>query len=436
MPTPAERRRARDRRRRKEAAERRKREARQEKRQDARQQRRERVNKMGLLRPEQRQDRIQDILRGGVKRDERRRLALLRESRTTANAKAVKSMLDLTPEQRAKRISAIFGNRELNDAQQRLRSARVRASGRVGKFDPNGPNEPPGGTPPPVPGLPPPAGDNYLDLLEGEQRNAFSLIMLEFDRMGLGRGLARQVYDAVVAGVTNVDMILQLVRQSDVYKQRFPGMALRDSSLPAISEGEYIDLERQYRAIMSTAGLPNGFYDQPSDFAKFIGNDMSPTELQGRVDIARSVAQSVDPFQRNLLSDFYGIGTGELTAHFLDQKRALPILEREVNASGVAVFARNVGLLQGRGIPDFGRLVDLGVSPEEAKGRYGEIESTFRGINRFDFIYGADYSIDDAEKEGFFGDSTKSERLIKTEQATWSGGSRGQTGTGSKRFQF
>lgn len=444
--TPPQRRLRRQRR----AAERRRREEREarqrERRQRERQAERERVNKLGLMTPEERQRAIRKSRRRGNETRESR----LMQSRRTKNAQAVKSLMDLTPQERLRRIRAIRAEESLTEQQERTRIARIRASGRVattlrggGPPHPN-PNNPPGdgqggdndGS---EPGLPPNPEETWENLLEGTQRNAFRLIMLEFKRIGLGEGLAREVYNAVVNGVTNVDMILDLVRNSPQYAERFPGMQLRDPNLPRISEAEYIDIEKQYRWVMETAGLPSGFYDSPQDFAKFIGNDMGPTEFQGRVDQAVRVARNVDPFQRDLLQRFYGIGEGELAAFFLDGKVALPLLQRQVEASGVARYAREAGMLQDRGIPEFRQLVDLGVTEEEARAQYGTIAQVKRKIDRFDHIYGADYDTDDAERDAFLGDPSaalKRGRLVRQENATWTGSSRGATGTGSKSLSY
>ena len=41
---------------------------------------------------------------------------------------------------------------------------------------------------------------------------------------------------------------------------------------------EYLATERSYRQIMQEAGVPTGFYDQTSDFTKFLASDISPAE--------------------------------------------------------------------------------------------------------------------------------------------------------------
>lgn len=440
--TPAQRRLKQKRRAERRAREREREERQQRRKQRERQEEREKVNKLGLLRPEQRQRQLKRSRHHDNPVRERR----LKRSRKTDNAQAVKDLMKLSPQERLRRIRAIRAEESLTQEQERNRIARIRHSGPVaGKLRRHNPNNPPGdgqggdndGS---EPGLPPNPEESWEDLLEGTKKNAFRLIMLEFKRIGLGESLAREVYNAVVNGVTNVDMILDLVRNSPAYAERFPGMQLRDPNLPRISEAEYIDIEKQYRWVMETAGLPKGFYDSPQDFAKFIGNDMGPTEFQGRVDQAVRVARNVDPYQRNLLQQFYGLGDGDLAAFFLDEKVALPVLQRQVEASGVARFAHQAGIAMGRGIPEFRSLVDLGVTEEEAQAQYGNIAQLKQKIDRFDHIYHDNsYSVEMAEKDVFLGDkdaARKRGQLVRAEQGTWSGSSRGQTGTGSKGLSY
>jgi hypothetical protein len=47
---------------------------------------------------------------------------------------------------------------------------------------------------------------------------------------------------------------------------------------------------------MASAGLPKSFYDSPSDYATWIGGDVSPTEIKSRVDLATAATTAADPY--------------------------------------------------------------------------------------------------------------------------------------------
>jgi len=71
--------------------------------------------------------------------------------------------------------------------------------------------------------------------------------------------------------------------------------------------------------------MPKGFYDSHSDFADWIGTDVSPTEIKERVDMAVSATSQADDQYKEALHQL-GFNQGDMAAAFLDQKRALPLL--------------------------------------------------------------------------------------------------------------
>ena len=121
---------------------------------------------------------------------------------------------------------------------------------------------------------------------------------------------------------------------------------------------------------MEEAGLPAGFYDDPSDFGGWIASNVSPDDFQNRVGMAVKAAQSVDPTARNLMSRFYGLTTGDVPSFFLDQERALPVIERQYQTANVAAWAARAGF-QIDGITSYEDLGDSSVTAEQAASNYG-----------------------------------------------------------------
>ena len=152
-----------------------------------------------------------------------------------------------------------------------------------------------------------------------DDRDALTIIKDTLASYGL-EGLAADAYRYLMEGSSTDSVMIQL-KDSDIYRDRFAGMdTRRQQGLPAISPAEYIRLERDYRQTMSAAGLPEGFYDSPDDFADFIGNDVSPAEMTQRVSMATTAVSNVNPELKNQLREMYGIGVendGELISYFL-----------------------------------------------------------------------------------------------------------------------
>lgn len=150
------------------------------------------------------------------------------------------------------------------------------------------------------------------------------------------------------------------LREAPEFKQRFPAMEARKrAGLPAISPEEYINFERQTRQMMMQSGLPSGFYDSPEDFTTFISNDVSVSELSGRIQNGFTAVAMAPPAVRDAFGKYFGAqGPGALAAYFIDPSRALPELEKQVAIAQVGgagkQFGFNLSLGQATGLADTG----------------------------------------------------------------------------------
>lgn len=137
------------------------------------------------------------------------------------------------------------------------------------------------------------------------------------------------------------DALFGSVRNTDVYKQRFKGNADRLArGLPELSEAEYVSQEQQYQTVMRNAGLRRGFYDTQEDFAKFIANDISPSELSDRIEKGYNAVVNAPPTVVNELKRLTGIDDSQLVEYFLDPTRAGQEIERKARSAQIAAQAR------------------------------------------------------------------------------------------------
>jgi hypothetical protein len=173
---------------------------------------------------------------------------------------------------------------------------------------------------------------------------------------------------------------------------------------------------------MSSAGLPPGFYDTPDDFTKWLETDVAPAEVKERVDLAMTRATSLDDASKDVLWRDYGLAPAELAAYFLDEKRALPELQKISKSMTVGIAAQRQGLRVGT--DRAGELA--GSTLGGADQLYGQVAQNFREGKKIAEVYGDTYSQKDAEDEAFFGlESAKRKRksLADKEKATFTGGS-------------
>lgn len=262
----------------------------------------------------------------------------------------------------------------------------------------------------------------YEKLLSGTERDAYMAINSLFKGYGL-ETLAPKIFDYVKNGYS-ADTISILLQDTSEYKQRFAANeARKKAGLPVLSPGEYLSAESSYRQIMQSAGLPSGFYDQPSDFNDFLSKDVSPTEVQSRVDLATQATILSNPDYRKALNQM-GIADSDLTAYFLDSKKALPYLQKSAATAAIGAQA----LAQGMTFDQVyaGELATKGITSAEAQQGYANIASELGAMKNLGSIYGEQYGQREAEQATFEGLGTaveKRKRLQSQERGAFSGSS-------------
>lgn len=264
--------------------------------------------------------------------------------------------------------------------------------------------------------------------LSGEQRNAYEAIRMMFEGYGLG-SLAPKILEYVQQGYGS-DTITMLLQRTDEYKRRFAANEeRRKAGLPVLAPNEYLATEQAYRQIMRNAGLPSGFYDTPEDFNRFLVVDVSPTELKTRVDLAVQATEFADPELTRALKA-QGVDTGAITAWFLDEKKAIPLITKQMNAAqiGAAALRNSLEMDPTRSM----EWAKQGITSDQAKQGYGQIAGFLPEAAKLGSIYGDFYDQETAEAE-IFGQSgvagEKRKKLASQERASF-GGSVGSAKSG------
>lgn len=257
---------------------------------------------------------------------------------------------------------------------------------------------------------------------EAARQDAFEYTKRLFESYGLG-SLAPKILEMVQQGY-GADTIALMLQDTSEYKTRFAANDARmKAGLAILNPAEYMSLERSYRQILESNGMPAGFFDQQSDFTNWIGGDVSPVELQSRVEIAADAVANSDQSYLASLRE-YGFGQGDLIAAALDRERALPALQKVVKSARIGAEAKrnNLAMSQDRA----GYFADLGVSQEQARGAYQAIGESLPAAERLGNLYGEAFGQSDLEDELLGGSglaSAKRKRLTGKETGTFSGAS-------------
>lgn len=166
-------------------------------------------------------------------------------------------------------------------------------------------------------------------------------------------------------GIEDENQLALWVAQQPEYKARFPAMDALSQKGRAITPAQYVALERSYSQIMHEAGIPPAFFDKTTDFTALITSEVSPTELQARVQDGFQKVANADPRVRDQFRRYFGVeGDTALAAFFIDPKRALPKLEAAVQAAEVAGAAANATFTLG--LDEADQLAKMGVTYERA----------------------------------------------------------------------
>jgi len=282
--------------------------------------------------------------------------------------------------------------------------------------------------------------DRRAAAAQAERQSAYDLLYQQFNQYGLG-ALVEPLKGFITSGISPSEFTIRL-RETDAYKKRFAANASRIAKgLRALSEAEYIGLEDQYQDVMRRYGLPDTYYSRgdmgrQEGFEKFIGGDVSPVELEDRIQTAQRRVLNAAPQIKDALTQYYGneISNGDILAYVLDPDKAIENIKRKVTAAEIGGAASIAGLGAGRSRAE--ELQRFGVTGEQARQGYNVISEFLPQARVLGERYAkqglGDYTQETAESEVFAIPGSaeagrKRRKLAELETAQFSG----STGVGA-----
>ena len=259
-----------------------------------------------------------------------------------------------------------------------------------------------------------------INALSGTERDAFVALETIFNSYGLG-SLVNDIFSFVKQGYSQ-DTITLLLQQTPAYQQRFAGNAIRQKNgLAVLSPADYLSTEASYYQIVQSAGLPANFYDSTSDWVNWIGNDVSPSEVQSRVQMAQTATETAPQDLVQALGQM-GVPKGSLVAYFLDDSKALPILQQQFNAAqiGAAALRNNLVMDPARAT----MMANMGISVDQANTAYQQIGESLPTLEELGRVYNQNYTQQTAENAMLLGSGQaqfETQKLGAQEQAAFSG---------------
>lgn len=236
-------------------------------------------------------------------------------------------------------------------------------------------------------------------------------------------------------------LVRQRIMESPSYMEKYGNLnnARLKAGLPAL-DPETIQGERQtYKTLMRRAGVPEGFYDQDSDFDQFLTNDISPDEVASRLNLANEVVgESVSPEMAEAFKRYYGIKKGDLVAYYLDPDRAEPLLQKQAQAAILGGVAKQEDLGVNRNLAE--KMVERGIDEGQAR---AAAKDSAEVAPVWDTLAGLDGQGDISRKQVFKGNLgmadgvlQKGRALASRERARFSGSADASRSFGADRGDF
>lgn len=226
---------------------------------------------------------------------------------------------------------------------------------------------------------------------QAERQSAYDLLYQQFSQYGLG-ALVEPLKGYITSGINPSEFTIRL-RETDAYKKRFAANQARIAKgLRALSEAEYIGLEDQYQDVMRRYGLPDTYYTRgelgrQEGFEKFIGGDVSPVELEDRIQTAQRRVLNAAPQIKDALTQYYGneITNGDILAYVLDTDKAIENIKRKVTAAEIGAGAAMSGL--GATKTRAEELGAFGITGEQARQGFQTIADILPSATKLSDIY-------------------------------------------------
>ena len=238
-----------------------------------------------------------------------------------------------------------------------------------------------------------------LSVADKARLDAIEVMKARFKQYGL-ETLVEKIRQLAIEGASDSTITLQL-QETPEYQARFKANAARlKNNLTVLAPAEYLAVEDSYRQTLRAYGLKQ--FDTDEYVSQFIANDVSATELSGRVQLAVQRVQNADPAISKTLRDYYGIGQADLVAYTLDPATQFKKIERQVQAAEIGTAARMQGLETGVSVAE--QLAAQGVTQAEAQKGYATIADILPTAERLSAVYGSTlegYNQSSAEQEVF-----------------------------------
>jgi hypothetical protein len=181
--------------------------------------------------------------------------------------------------------------------------------------------------------------------LDPTQGSVFNSLTTWLQQIGLNTGTMQDFIKNAIINSDSTDTIkLNIVNQPD-FQKAFPEYQAAIKAGNPMSPADILNYRTTVTGLMKDAGLPSGFYDQPDDFVNLISNNLSPAELQSRIQDGYAKVAQAPQAVKDAFSDYFGAqGDNMLATFFLDPTKGTDAIQKAVQTASIGGQAAQAGL--------------------------------------------------------------------------------------------
>ena len=166
------------------------------------------------------------------------------------------------------------------------------------------------------------AAQARADRIASLQDNSYATLQNTLENWGL-QSLTPMVHDMVFSSDQNISpQVIDAIRNSDAYQQRFPGLAKLKAVQGGATESTYMNLEDSITQNLTGYSMDPNFLNR-AELGTLIGNGMYGKNLSDRLSKGMDVLNSASPAVLKSLRDYYGVDTGNLLGYVLDPNKSM-----------------------------------------------------------------------------------------------------------------
>jgi hypothetical protein len=233
-------------------------------------------------------------------------------------------------------------------------------------------------------------------------------------------------------------VIYERLRETETYKNRFQGNAQRRAAgLVPLTEAEYLNQEQQYARTLTAYSA--GSLANRETYARMIGGDISPIELNDRFDVSYERVTKATSGQDQALLDelkkmYPGVTNNELATSLILGREGSKFLDTRLNIAEVKAAETEVGITSVLGAESLSNL-----SRSEARVGLSKVAAQKSGIEQASRAFG-EVSTEglqrELEQENLLGmQSKRTKRLASQARAEFTGTSGVKTGSLGRKAQ-